>query len=598
MKNNKKKTNHSSSFGRLWSYLQAYRFPLYLAIFLKIVSVIMSVLEPVVIGLAITELTKNTLAIIKGVEGAHINVSYVGLVLVVYLLRGLIYELAAYYSNYFMTNAVQKTVQDMRNDLSHKINHIPVSYFDRHQFGDLLGRFTSDVETVSNALQQSFLQIVNAIFTLLFVISMVLYLNIQLGLVVILSIPITYFSARFIMKKSQPYFKEQADVLGAMNGFVQENLTGFNVLKLYVREKSSQEEFHDITHHLQKVGFKANFISGLMMPILNGISDLTYLIIALFGGLQVIAGRLTVGNMQAFVQYVWQINQPIQNLTQLAGQLQSAKSSLDRIFQVMDEPDEVADVTETLSGDLTGQVSFKNVDFQYVADKPLIRDFNLEVKPGEMVAIVGPTGAGKTTLINLLMRFYDVAAGSITVDGHDIRHLSRQDYRKQFGMVLQDAWLYEGTIKENLRFGNLEATDEEIVEAAKAANVDHFIRTLPGGYNMEMNQESSNISLGQKQLLTIARALLADPKILILDEATSSVDTRLELLIQKAMKNLMKGRTSFVIAHRLSTIQEADKILVLKDGQIIEQGNHQSLLADKGFYYELYNSQFSNKKAE
>lgn len=587
-----------NSFSRLWTYLRAYLLEVCLSIFLKILSVVMSVVEPFVLGLAITELTKNLMDIAKGLAGAGLNTSYIAIIMTLYLFRGVLYELGSYYSNYFMTNAVQKTVQDMRNDLSHKINHIPVSYFDRHQFGDLLGRFTSDVETVSNALQQSLLQIVNAIFTLLFVISMVLYLNIQLGLVVILSIPITYFSARFIMKKSQPYFKEQADVLGAMNGFVQENLTGFNVLKLYVREKSSQEEFHDITHHLQKVGFKANFISGLMMPILNGISDLTYLIIALFGGLQVIAGRLTVGNMQAFVQYVWQINQPIQNLTQLAGQLQSAKSSLDRIFQVMDEPDEVADVTEPLSGDLTGQVSFKHVDFQYVADKPLIRDFNLEVKPGEMVAIVGPTGAGKTTLINLLMRFYDVTAGSITVDGHDIRHLSRQDYRKQFGMVLQDAWLYEGTIKENLRFGNLEATDEEIVEAAKAANVDHFIRTLPGGYNMEMNQESSNISLGQKQLLTIARALLADPKILILDEATSSVDTRLELLIQKAMKNLMKGRTSFVIAHRLSTIQEADKILVLKDGQIIEQGNHQSLLADKGFYYELYNSQFSNKKAE
>ena len=580
-----------NSFSRLWTYLRAYRLEVCLSIFLKILSVVMSVVEPFVLGLAITELTKNLMDMAKGLAGAGLNTSYIAIIMTLYLFRGVLYELGSYYSNYFMTNAVQKTVQDMRNDLSHKINHIPVSFFDRHQFGDLLGRFTSDVETVSNALQQSFLQIVNAIFTLLFVISMVLYLNMQLGLVVILSIPITYFSARFIMKKSQPYFKEQADVLGAMNGFVQENLTGFNVLKLYVREKSSQEEFHDITHHLQKVGFKANFISGLMMPILNGISDLTYLIIALFGGLQVLAGRLTVGNMQAFVQYVWQINQPIQNLTQLAGQLQSAKSSLDRIFQV-------ADVTETLSGDLTGQVSFKNVDFQYVADKPLIRDFNLEVKPGEMVAIVGPTGAGKTTLINLLMRFYDVTAGSITVDGHDIRHLSRQDYRKQFGMVLQDAWLYEGTIKENLRFGNLEATDEEIVEAAKAANVDHFIRTLPGGYNMEMNQESSNISLGQKQLLTIARALLADPKILILDEATSSVDTRLELLIQKAMKNLMKGRTSFVIAHRLSTIQEADKILVLKDGQIIEQGNHQSLLADKGFYYELYNSQFSNKKAE
>ena len=569
MKNNKKKTNHSSSFGRLWSYLQAYRFPLYLAIFLKIVSVIMSVLEPVVIGLAITELTKNTLDIMKGVEGAHINVYYVGWVLVVYLLRGLIYELAAYYSNYFMTNAVQATVQDMRNEMTEKINRTSVSYFDKHQFGDLLGRFTSDVETVSNALQQSFLQVVNAVFTLALVIGTVLYLNLQLGAIVVITIPI--------------------------NGFVQENLTGFNVLKLFGREDRSLDDFKEITEDLQKVGFKANFISGLMMPVLNGLSDLTYLIVAVLGGLQVLAGRLTIGNMQAFVQYVWQINQPIQNLTQLAGQLQSAKSSLDRIFQLMDEPDEANDATEVLEGDLTGQVSFKHVDFQYVADKPLIRDFNLEVNPGEMVAIVGPTGAGKSTIINLLMRFYDVTAGSISVDGHDIRNLSRQDYRKQFGMVLQDAWLFEGTIKENLRFGNLEATDEEIVEAAKAANVDHFIRTLPGGYNMEMNQESSNISLGQKQLLTIARALLADPKILILDEATSSVDTRLELLIQKAMKTLMQGRTSFVIAHRLSTIQEADKILVLKDGQIIEQGNHESLLADKGFYYDLYNSQFAEK---
>lgn len=595
MKKNKMKISHSSSFGRLWSYLQAYRFPLYLAIFLKIVSVIMSVLEPVVIGLAITELTKNTLAIMKGVEGAHINVSYVGLVLVVYLLRGLIYELAAYYSNYFMTNAVQATVQDMRNEMTDKINRTSVSYFDKHQFGDLLGRFTSDVETVSNALQQSFLQIVNAVFTLVLVIGTVLYLNLQLGAVVVVTIPITYFGARFIMSKSQPYFKQQADALGTLNGFVQENLTGFNVLKLFGREDKSLDDFKEITEDLQKVGFKANFISGLMMPVLNGLSDLTYLIVAVLGGLQVLAGRLTIGNMQAFVQYVWQINQPIQNLTQLAGQLQSAKSSLDRIFQLMDEPDEANDATEVLEGDLTGQVSFKHVDFQYVVDKPLIRDFNLEVNPGEMVAIVGPTGAGKSTIINLLMRFYDVTAGSISVDGHDIRNLSRQDYRKQFGMVLQDAWLFEGTIKDNLRFGNLEATDEEIVEAAKAANVDHFIRTLPGGYNMEMNQESSNISLGQKQLLTIARALLADPKILILDEATSSVDTRLELLIQKAMKALMQGRTSFVIAHRLSTIQEADKILFLKDGQIIEQGNHESLLADKGFYYDLYNSQFAEK---
>lgn len=587
-----------SSLARLWSYLTAYRFSVFFAIFLKIVSVIMSVIEPFILGLAITELTSNLLAMANGVAGAGINTLYIVVILVIYLLRGLLYELGSYYSNYFMTNAVQSMIQDLRNEMSEKINRIPVSYFDKHQFGDLLGRFTSDVETVSNALQQSFLQIVNAVFTILFVMGMVLYLNLQLAIIVILSIPVTYFGAKTILNRSQPYFKQQAAILGRMNGFVQENLTGFNVLKLFGREENSQERFEKITDELQQVGFKASFISGLMMPALHIVSDLTYLIVAVLGGLQVIAGRLTIGNMQAFVQYVWQVSQPIQNITQLAGQMQSAKSSLDRVFEVLDEQEEVQTAEVKELAPLTGQVSFKNVDFQYVENKPLIRNFNLDVEPGEMVAIVGPTGAGKTTLINLLMRFYDVTAGAILVDGQDIRDLSRQDYRCQFGMVLQDAWLYEGSIKENLRFGNLEATDEEIVEAAKAANVDHFIRTLPGGYNMEMNQESSNISLGQKQLLTIARALLADPKILILDEATSSVDTRLELLIQKAMKRLMKGRTSFVIAHRLSTIQEADKILVLKDGQIIEQGNHESLLAAKGFYYDLYQSQFSGKGTE
>ena len=584
-----------SSLARLWSYLKAYRFSVFFAVFLKILSVVMSVLEPFVLGLAITELTKNILDMAKGLSGAGINTGYIGTVLIIYLFRGLLYELGSYYSNYFMTNAVQSMTQDLRNEMTEKINRIPVSFFDKHQFGDLLGRFTSDVETVSNALQQSFLQIVNAVLTIVLVMGMVLYLNFQLAIVVILSIPVTYFGARSILKRSQPYFKEQAAILGRMNGYVQENLTGFNVLKLYGREESSHKEFSEITDDLQRVGFKASFISGLMMPALHAVSDLTYLIVAVLGGLQVIAGRLTVGNMQAFVQYVWQVSQPIQNITQLAGQMQSAKSSLDRIFDILDETEEVKGEELEILAPLTGQVTFKQVDFQYVENKPLIRNFNLEVQPGEMVAIVGPTGAGKTTLINLLMRFYDVTAGAILVDGQDIRQLSRQDYRRQFGMVLQDAWLYEGTIKENLRFGNLDASDEEIIEAAKAANVDHFIRTLPGGYNMEMNQESSNISLGQKQLLTIARALLANPKILILDEATSSVDTRLELLIQKAMKRLMKGRTSFVIAHRLSTIQEADKILVLKDGQIIEQGNHESLLQAKGFYYDLYQSQFSSK---
>lgn len=555
----------------------------------------MNVLEPFILGLVMTELTANLIDMARGVQGAHLNISYITMILFLYFLRGLLYSIGSYGSNYFMTNAVQKSIYDLRHDLSKKINKIPVSYFDKHQFGDMLGRFTNDVETVSNALQQSFLQIINAFLTIILVVVMVLCLNLTLAAIILVCIPLTYFSSHFILRKSQPYFKKQANALGDMNSFVQENLTGFNVIKLYGREEISAETFRTITENLRDVGFKASFISGIMMPVLNAISDLAYLIVALVGGLQVLAGRLTIGNMQAFVQYIWQINQPIQTITQLSSVLQSAKSSLERIFEVLDETDEVNQVKEKLEHDLTGQVTFHNVAFQYTEDKPLIRHFDLDVKPGQMIAVVGPTGAGKTTLINLLMRFYDVTQGAITVDNHDIRNLSRQEYRKQFGMVLQDAWLYEGTIKDNLRFGNLQASDEEIVEAAKTANVDHFIRTLPDGYNMEVNQESNNISLGQKQLLTIARALLADPKILILDEATSSVDTRLELLIQKAMSKLMEGRTSFVIAHRLSTIQEADKILVLKDGQIIEQGNHQGLLADKGFYYDLYMSQFSTK---
>ncbi|MDP5866442.1 ABC transporter ATP-binding protein [Streptococcus mutans] len=582
-------------FLRLWYYLKTYKGSLFLAIFLKILSSVMNVLEPFILGLVMTELTANLIDMARGVQGAHLNISYITMILFLYFLRGLLYSIGSYGSNYFMTNAVQKSIYDLRHDLSKKINKIPVSYFDKHQFGDMLGRFTNDVETVSNALQQSFLQIINAFLTIILVVVMVLCLNLTLAAIILVCIPLTYFSSHFILRKSQPYFKKQANALGDMNSFVQENLTGFNVIKLYGREEISAETFRTITENLRDIGFKASFISGIMMPVLNAISDLAYLIVALVGGLQVLAGRLTIGNMQAFVQYIWQINQPIQTITQLSSVLQSAKSSLERIFEVLDETDEVNQVKEKLEHDLTGQVTFHNVAFQYTEDKPLIRHFDLDVKPGQMIAVVGPTGAGKTTLINLLMRFYDVTQGAITVDNHDIRNLSRQEYRKQFGMVLQDAWLYEGTIKDNLRFGNLQASDEEIVEAAKAANVDHFIRTLPDGYNMEVNQESNNISLGQKQLLTIARALLADPKILILDEATSSVDTRLELLIQKAMSKLMEGRTSFVIAHRLSTIQEADKILVLKDGQIIEQGNHQSLLADKGFYYDLYMSQFSAK---
>ena len=395
------------------------------------------------------------------------------------------------------------------------------------------------------------------------------------------------------MKLSQKYFKGQADALGRLNGFVQESFTGFNIIKLYSREQQSSKDFRKITDDLQDVGFKASFLSGLMMPLVSVISHLTYLLVVIIGGLITMAGKLTLGNLQAFTQYVNQVNQPIQMISQLSGPLQSASAAINRIYEVLDQEEEPNAGTTSFEQPVEGRVTFENVSFQYVENKPLIRNFNVEVNPGEMVAIVGPTGAGKTTMINLLMRFYDVTEGAIKVDGVDIRDIARQELREQFGMVLQDAWLFEGAIKDNLRFGNLEATDAEIVEAAKAANVDHFIRTLPGGYNMEMNQESSNISLGQKQLLTIARALLSNPKILILDEATSSVDTRLEQLIQKAMTHLMKGRTSFVIAHRLSTIQEADKILVMENGQIIEQGNHQSLLDKKGFYYDLYQSQFA-----
>ncbi|KXT76478.1 ABC transporter ATP-binding protein [Streptococcus sp. DD12] len=580
-------------FLRLWTYLKAYRVAFFGAIWLKVLAVVMSVLEPFVIGLAITRITENLLAIVGRVPGAGLDYSYILGILALYLVRGMLYSLGSYGSNYYMTKAVQGSIQELRHDLSHKINRLPVSYFDTEQFGNILGRFTSDVETVSNALQQSLLQIVNALLTLILVIAMVLYINWPLGLIVIVSMPLIYGISRLVVKHSQPYFKRQADAIGQQNGFAQERLTGFNVVKLFNQEEATAQEFRQITQELQTVGFKASFISGLMMPFLNLISDGTYVLIALWGGLQVIAGKLTIGNLQALIQYVWQINQPIQTVTQLSSVLQSAQSSLERIFQVLDEAEVVNQPTEILAHDLSGQVAFEAVDFSYLPDRPLIRDFNLDVSPGQMIAIVGPTGAGKTTLINLLMRFYDVSAGAITIDGHDIRHLSRQDYRRQIGMVLQDTWLFEGTIRENLRFGRLDATDEEIVAAAKMANVDHFIRTLPGGYDMVMNQESSNISQGQKQLLTIARALLSDPRILILDEATSSVDTRMEQLIQKAMSRLMEGRTSFVIAHRLSTIQEADRILVLRDGQIVEQGNHQELLADRGFYYNLYNSQFA-----
>lgn len=580
-------------FRRLWFYLKNYKFSFYSAIFLKLLSSFLSVLEPFILGLAITELTNNLLLMARKEPSASLNVNYILMILTLYLLRGMLNELCSFYANFLMTKTVQGSIKKLRNDLSQKLNRLPISYSDRHQFGNLLGRFTSDIETVSNALQQSLLQIVSAVSTLVFVIVMVIYIDALLSTIVLGCMLLTFLAARIILKKSQPYFKKQADILGEMNGFVQENLTGFHIIKLYGREKESKKEFRRILNDLYDTGFKASFISGMMVPVLNTISDITYLLVTLFSGLKVLAGQMTLGNMQAYVQYLWQITQPIQNITQLSGVLQSAQSSLERIFEILDEAEERDTTTLEFPKEILGEIRFEQVNFQYSDDKPLIKKFNLTVKPGQMVAIVGPTGAGKTTLINLLMRFYDVTSGRILVDGYDISQISRKKYRREIGMVLQDTWLYEASIMDNLKFGKEDASEREVVAAAKMANIDHFIRTLPGGYQMQLNQESSNVSQGQKQLLTIARALLANPKILILDEATSSVDTRLEQHLQRAMAKLMQGRTSFVIAHRLSTIQEADIILVLKDGQIIEQGNHQSLLKSKGFYSELYYSQFN-----
>ncbi len=586
-----------NTVSKISPFVKPYKWPFIGAIIFVIIAAVFTALAPMTEGLIITQLTKDAFDMAKGVAGASVNFNYIIKILIVLAFVYVGGTASTYAASFMLTNAIQNTMRDLRNAVQDKIRKLPVSYFDKNSYGDVLSRITNDIDTISNALQQSFIQVVNAVLSLTFALIMMFTINVKMALVAILIIPISYIISRVIVGKSQKLFYNQQNALGNLNGKVQEMYTGFNEIKLYGKQDDVIREFGDINQELCSTGFKAQFISSIMSPLVSLVSYLGIAAIGVLGAINAIAGAITVGNLQAFIRYIWQINQPLSQVTQLSSAIQSAFAAIDRAFEILNEEEEISDKEDSIKlENPCGNVTFEHVKFGYSDDKPLIKDLSAEVKRGQMVAIVGPTGAGKTTLINLLMRFYEVKEGAIKVDGVDIRDMKREELRSIFGMVLQDTWLYNGTIYDNIKYGRFDATKEEIIEAAKIANVHHFIKTLPDGYNMFLNEEASNISQGEKQLLTIARAIISDPAILILDEATSSVDTRLELLLQKAMKNIMKGRTSFVIAHRLSTIRSADLILVIDEGNIIEQGTHEELMVKGGFYEKLYNSQFRNNE--
>ncbi|WP_425341279.1 ABC transporter ATP-binding protein [Brevibacillus borstelensis] len=579
---------------RLLGYLKPYRMKLAAVLLTAALSTVFGIVSPKLLGNATTKLFEGFMAKVNGVPGAAIDFAYVWQIIMVLIGLYIASSAFAYIQQYLMAGVAQKTVYTLRKEVDEKLARLPLKYFDARTHGEIMSRAVNDVDTISGTLQQSLTQMITSIITLIGVIVMMLTISPLMTLILILTLPLSFVVIRAIASRSRPHFKGQQQALGELNSHVEEMYTGHKIVKAFGREQSAVEKFDTINERLYQSAWKAQFISGIMMPLMMLVSNIGFVLVCVVGGVLVTRGSIRIGDVQAFIQYAQQFSQPITQTANIANVIQSTLAAAERVFEILDEPEESAEpVSAAGTFAPQGHVRFEHVSFGYKEEEPLIRNMNIDVKPGMTVAIVGPTGAGKTTLVNLLMRFYEIGEGRITIDGRDIRELPRGELRSLFGMVLQDTWLFNGSIRDNITYGRAGATDDEVLQAAQAAHADHFVRTLPDGYDTILNEEASNISQGQKQLLTIARAFLADPAILILDEATSSVDTRTELLIQKAMSRLMEGRTSFVIAHRLSTIRDADLILVMNNGSVIEQGNHEELLRAGGFYAELYNSQFA-----